>query len=356
MPSRNGQGDDEPLDPVEVVADLYRAVLRREPDQAGLEQFVADMRAGGRVRDVAEAILFSREAGWTLLTSGFLVAFPEMLWADRPGQARRDQLCFMHMMKTGGTSLTAMLGQLFGSRLSLSGIVAPDQLIVLPPLLLDNVSLVSGHLSYEAVEHFFPRAAVCTVIRDPLERALSHYAHLCRDELVRQEHPELTLEEFVESPQWCPLHTNYQARHLVHRIDLHRAWTDYSPVERLADLGATSARRLAAPIQGLFEATPMVLDGSALEAAAVERLESLEFVGVTEHLADLAIRIAEHVGCEPPGLTHENPGGRRLEARDLPPSLARRLREANGADYACYEYARRQTTIMTRRGFIGLGK
>jgi uncharacterized protein DUF4214 len=336
------------LDPVEVVAEVYRAVLRREPDQAGFEKYVAEIRSGRpRLRDVVETILYSKEAGWNLLSSGFLIAFPEMLWDDQKTHPRRTQLCFMHMMKTGGTSLTEMLSSIFPG-FTLTDIVAADQLIVLPPAMLNNVSMASGHFSYEAVERFFPGAAVCTVLRDPLKRAMSHYAHLCRDEQVRREHPNLTLEEFVESPEWQPLHTNYQARHLVHRIDLHRAWLDYSPVERLTALGATSPRHRAAPIQGLFEATPMSLEGAALEKAAVGQLESLEFVGVTEHLADVAARVALHYGSEAPAITYKNSGGRHLKRRELPASLARRLREANAADYACYEYALSQVTALRR--------
>lgn len=337
------------LDSSEVVSDLYRAMLRRWPDRAGLEKFAAELNSGeSRVKDVAEGILFSPEAGWKLLSSGFLIRFPEMLWENRTLNPRPVQLCFMHVMKTAGTSLTAAFCQMLDPGFFLSEVVAADQLLVLPRVMLSNVTMASGHLSLEAVELFFPGAAVCTVVRDPVDRAMSHYAHLRRDKDVRRDRPDLTLEEFVSEPEWQPLHTNYHARHLIHRIDLHRAWFDYSPVERLNELGAASPRRLAAPVQGLFEATPMRLEGAALEAAAVERLQSLEFVGVTENLDELAARVAKSFDTDPPPIPRLQVGRRRPGARRPPPSLARQLREANAADYACYEYARGQVGIKTR--------
>jgi hypothetical protein len=96
----------------------------------------------------------------------------------------------------------------------------------------------------------------------------------------------------------------------------------------------------------------MSLEGAALEKAAVERLQSLEFVGVTEYLADIAARVALHYGSEAPAIARRQSGGRHPP--DLSASLARRLREANAADYACYEYARSQVKIRALPGVVFL--
>lgn len=342
------------VDDAGVVADLYRAILRRDPDAAGLGHYTEALRDGRmRVQEVAEALLFSGEAGWRLLVdSGFLATFPEMLWNSQATGDPGRRLCFLHIMKTAGTAAVAALRGAVGGGRCLTGI-SVDQLIVLPPILLRNVSLLAGHFPCQALQLLPEGAAVCTVLRDPVERALSHYAHLRRDELARRDDPDLTFEEFVGSPRFEPLRANYQARQLVQQIDLAGAWVDYSPLDRLAAFGPIPARLRAAPLQGLYEVTPIELGSAELEQVALERLESIDFVGVTEHLEDFVARVAHYFDVDDtPEVGIANSGGARLRAKELPPSLARRLREDNAVDYALYELASRQVTRKTRRGFL----
>ena len=75
------------------------------------------------------------------------------------------------------------------------------------------------------------------MLRDPVDRSLSHYWQLSINPDVQAESPGFSLEEFVESPRWNTLCRDYQARQLAHRVDLANAGKTYAPAVRFASLG-----------------------------------------------------------------------------------------------------------------------
>ena len=145
----------------------------------------------------------------------------------------------MHIMKTGGTSLTTGLSRLCGvanAGTSLTEVVL-DQFMQHDPRRWNKVGYVTGHLPWE-VRELLPRATrSVTVIREPVARSLSHYWQLSVNPDVIAESPDFSLEEYVESPRWNTLCRDYQARQLAHRVDIAQAGKTYSPAERFASLG-----------------------------------------------------------------------------------------------------------------------
>jgi hypothetical protein len=181
-----------------------------------------------------------------------------------------------------------------------------------------------------------------TVLRDPVDRSLSHYSQLSINPDVLAESPGFSLEEYVESPRWNTLCCDYQARQLAHRVDLANAGKTYEPAERFASLGPPFPREHQYPLQSLFDCSPLTLTGSDLERAALHSLSEIEFVGVTEHLDALYSQVANGVWGlrELPVLGRENTSPDRPRRATISAELLRRIEEMTVVDHALYEAAR----------------
>ena len=147
--------------------------------------------------------------------------------------------------------------------------------------------LISGHLPYETVTVLSPDVSVCTVIRDPVERTLSHYSHVNNELAKVAPGQHVSIEDFVGADQWRPLWENYQARYLVHEIGLSGAWSKFSPVEQMAGRNLSTADSQF-PLQSQFDSTRLTMPGPDLLNAASTRLEKINLVGVTEDLLSLS--------------------------------------------------------------------
>jgi hypothetical protein len=247
-------------------------------------------------------------------------------------------------MKTGGTSITSGLHELVSPRPTLTGIFL-DNLVSIPRDMLERMTLVSGHLGYEARKLLPSRFATCVVLRDPVERTLSHYAHLRRNPAVVAEAPDFSLEAFLASPRWRTLAHNYQARQLVHEIGLANGWTDHSRAERFRSLGPPFPPEHELPLQSFFDCSPLSVDIGELLGRALERLESIEFVGVTERLAALIAEVARAWGFDDPGPAPRlQIAPERPSREELPHRLLRKIEAATAIDRELYEFALRRAT------------
>jgi len=253
----------------------------------------------------------------------------------------------MHIMKTGGTSLTTALANLCGvanAGASLTEVFL-DQFVQHDPRRWNEVGFVTGHLPWE-VHELLPRATrSVTVVRDPVARSLSHYWQLSINPEVIAESPDFSLEEYVESPRWNTLCRDYQARQLAHRVDIAHAGKTYAPAERFASLGPPFPREHQYPLQSLFDCSPLSLTGAELERAALRSLSEIEFVGVTEHLGELYSQVAGAVWSlrELPLLGRENSSPDRPRRENVSADLVRRIEEMTSVDHAIYEAALRRS-------------
>jgi hypothetical protein len=182
-------------------------------------------------------------------------------------------------------------------------------------------------------------------LRDPVERTLSHYAHLRRNPAVLAEAPDFSLDDFLESPRWNTLARDYQARQLVHEVELAGAGTEFSPAERFRGLGPPFPPEHELPLQSFFDCSPLSVAPDELPESALERLESIEFVGVTERLDGLFARVARAWGFDDPGsLPRLQVSPDRLSRAELPPRLVERIEEATAIDRELYRLALRLAT------------
>ena len=253
----------------------------------------------------------------------------------------------MHIMKTGGTALTTALARLCTAANAGESVteIFLDQFVTRDPKQWNDVGFVTGHLPWEVRELLPPATRAVTILRDPVDRTLSHYWQLSINPDVHAESPNFSLEEFVASPRWNTLCRDYQARQLAHRVDLAHAGKTYAPADRFASLGPPFPREHEYPLQSLFDCSPLTLAGADLERAALAALSEIEFVGVTEHLDSLYREVAGQVWAPPdlPPLGRENTASDRPRRETIPADLLRTIEAMTAVDHALYDAARRRS-------------
>jgi len=185
--------------------------------------------------------------------------------------------------------------------------------------------------------------ATCTLLRDPVERTLSHYGHIVREPPPSGEADGLTLDAFVRSPRWRLLWVNYRARHLVHEIGITRLHA-VSVRDRLDEPLASRVLEHEFPLQSLFDSEALRLADDDLFEAAIRRLDDVEFVGVSDDVAHLCRRIAASWSVEPelPGRVNDNPA--RVRTSEVSRGGLDAIRAGTEVDRALYE-----RTIRTLR-------
>lgn len=275
------------------------------------------------------------------------------LWNSvrRPGKESRSQsvlpalrldglddnaaLFYMHIPKTGGESIRHFLCSLFHS---------DEQLIVrsvrgILDVEADRVErsrLVLGHLSYDVLALLPDSARMAVTLREPLSRISSHFRHfLSRSgshlhEFVEREKIS-TLKAFLQRPESDTVTTNYLCNWLSRDVGLPDAYQ-------------ASQGRLPHRARGEAKVALRHLDDDeASFELAMARLESMDFVGVTDDFPDLLQGFADHYGLPRPpapesmriNISRHSAG----RSGDLDDETRERLTERNRHDLALYAYA-----------------
>jgi hypothetical protein len=328
----------------EVVDALYRGLLDRPAESTGLAFQTARLYEGVGLAEIVHGVGHSREYFETWLRGGDLPALMEELWRGAEQRRSERPIYLMHIMKTGGTALVEGLTAVADGRFCVHQTFL-DHLVAMPELVRRGASLVSGHLGMEAVELLPTDLITSTVIRNPVERVLSHYSHVLRDPALQTQTIDLTLEEFVQSPRWRPYASNFQATNLVQKIGLSDIWSRHSPrdlLERLPGLPAGWHPEL--PVQAVFEMTPLAMSAEELRRRALDQLDRIDHVGTSDDLEALFGVLARRWGVEsPPPLGRSNVGTNRSPVEQIPAELVVAINDANPVDWELYERARART-------------
>lgn len=96
-----------------------------------------------------------------------------------------DKFIFLHIMKTGGTSLRHSLDETFGKkllvdpshrldRLTDKGILRLHKSLLVYPKNYKDYEIIFGHFNYRKYRHL--GRPTITILRDPVERVRSHYS------------------------------------------------------------------------------------------------------------------------------------------------------------------------------------
>ena len=225
-------------------------------------------------------------------------------------------IVFLHVPKTGGTGLEAQLGEWFGE----SAQEGPY------PWWGSNIDparpgRVVGHLSYDMfAELAAPDAAWLTMLRDPVERAISHWWHYTRKPEDAQ-WPDVfragvTLERWCTDPLFSYDASDAQVRYL--------AWLPEEDQRAILD------QRPVGPVP--HDAVDL----------ALQRLRNFAWVGVTER-HDEGMQLLAYTLRQPPPTRRppRNEGGGRPRVADVSAEIRQVIAERNRGDAAVHRLAQR---------------
>lgn len=233
------------------------------------------------------------------------------------GAGQRDPngpLFFVHVMKTGGTTFELRMKRQLGREAVFPYMkvdpadrmpnLSLDYLREQPPERLAQVRAFTGHFPFFATELVPTPSLVMTVLRDPVERAISYL----KQHQLHMGQAHRTLEEIYERGNARPFHIeNYQVR--------------------------VFASTVSDGVESVLQRLP--IDQRRMEIAK-QHLRQVDVLGLTERYDEFIDAVLTRLGWPPV----EVPNQRVSDYVEVPQTLRQRIAADNAADLEFYEYAR----------------
>lgn len=261
--------------------------------------------------------------------------------------ARRSKgVLFYHLPKTAGTTLQAILRRGFKESAT-----CPahnwTSLLSLPPEELRHYQLFAGHF-YGGIEEFLNRRVYAfTLLRDPVDRALSQYGQVLRDPSHYLHNHAIrlgTLEAFIEDPATQPTISDFQTRMLA---------LEAQPQEIFGKLSAS--QRNAWELERVLEAMNYPICSTETLQRAIARLSVFKFVGLQEYLVEsIALLCHDFNWPYPPIVTTENANPARPLGNQVATTTLQRLAEINQHDIALYNWAEKAFKVRLHEVLFNL--
>jgi FkbM family methyltransferase len=287
----------------------YQHFLKRNPESQDIIEY--HIKHSQKLQTLVENITKSREYEYKKYNH---FSSPD----DKP-----ELYYFFHIHKTGGMSVHEYLRDATPKGDLLPGFFEQDILNIGNP---QAFRYFSGHFGRLPLLFKGRRLSVATVLRDPVQRGLSHYRHARRDveikehmdkngEFYRKLHREIlnnSLQEFLYSPSASLVFGNHQACQLAELTQ-----NSVLLIKRFFDTRITA--------EELYE-------------LAMEGLSKMELVGTTQKLDEFIIRLADRWDLPQPIKKYvENADPSRAPEHLAPDEIAR-IRELCSVDLKIYEH------------------
>ena len=303
----------------EVVRSMFLALLKREPDPEALAVYTQQLRQTADWPALLSAIATSAEHRKLLLPQrqssanslqtddlpmllGEVVKSPKV-WSElaalrfpQPALAyeasEQDAWVFIHVQKTGGTSLQQMLVNTFGNRHVYRE--HADTLYRRSPAELAQYTVFAGHFDFTSVT-FIPRRnrRLFTFLREPRQRLLSHYRFLRAHEpgfpVYKREMKIANRLEPVDFFRSVVAQTESALwNHLTWCVMGQHKWNAYR--QMLSGLDQPAAAPLLSEIRGEIQS----------------RLHEFAFIGLQEDFQHSCQRLFELMGAAMPYVRHDH--------------------------------------------------
>ena len=229
----------------------------------------------------------------------------------------KKSLLFLHAPKAAGSALAGVLGNRFAAAECLS-VYDEDDPEDAP---LNAARFVFGHVTMSIADRFERRPFTITVLRDPIERALSTYSYFRALNLEEEPFAAQPDGELVRRKQVVPLCKRHSIEEFI------RLAPDLA--ERY--LGNLQARMLGGE---RFDRTDESLED------ALGGLHRCDFVGLAERLPESARWLARRLAwAELTPLPLANVTGNRLRTEEISPQTMDALLELTAVDRDLYTHA-----------------
>lgn len=333
MARRRLSPDGLPVD--DVVQSLFLSILSRPADPEALAFYTRALARGARVESVVRSLESSPEAGISAWRDPPARSLGPAVWAARRARPEERQIYVVDPPGSAGDRLVDALRTVSAGRVCLTGL-RMDQAVWVPDLLLRHASLVSGPLGAVPGPWLSPDAVTAAVVRHPVDRMVAHYRSLTTDPLTREAMRGVSFTTFATGPEWHPLVSDVQARHLTRRLGDPVGWeASRAPAGR----GGPAAVYRELPLQAVVDLSPPDRPAPELARAAVEVLNSVDVAGTPENLDAVLDRLAGEWGVTAPGPVPPPPAPDRAP-HEVDVRVADDILAANPADLALFERAR----------------
>jgi hypothetical protein len=226
-----------------------------------------------------------------------------------------ERFFFIHVMKTAGTTFARFMRRNFERSVVYPGpkdtdrhyaYYHVDRLCGISAGRMERLRVINGHFPYVASELVPGPFTRITILRDPIERTISHLKHAKRE---REHLADATLDEVYEDPFLFPtvLH-NYQAK-----VFAFTAEDDVTTSLAVLDV-----------------------DDERLKIAK-SHLDRIDLLGLQERLPEFMEHVERRYGWSREDVPRANVS---TEDWTVSPALRRRIIEDNTADQEFYEYGR----------------